>query len=108
MLRVAGWLWKTLAILGCAAYQYLVHWTTIAGDWGAAASNAVAARIERGLVPGAIICLHDGRELAQSPDISTTIASLERTLPRMRDRGFELVTVTGLLAQSFSQRGELS
>lgn len=34
MLRVAGWLWKTLAVLVYAAYQYLVHWTTIGGEGG--------------------------------------------------------------------------
>jgi peptidoglycan-N-acetylglucosamine deacetylase len=76
-----------------------VMWTTIAGDWGAAAGGDVAARIERGLAPGTIICLHDGRELTARPDISNTIAALERTLPQMTDRGFELVTVTELLAK---------
>jgi uncharacterized membrane protein len=35
MAAVLSWLWKVLAVLGLAGYQYLVHWTTIGGDSGA-------------------------------------------------------------------------
>lgn len=73
-----------------------VMWTVIARDW-IDRGEAVAARIARGASPGAIICLHDGRELRARPDVSATIAALERVMPVLIDRGFEFVPVTGLL-----------
>ncbi len=75
-----------------------VMWTLLARDW-AASGAAVATRIERGgRHPGAIVCLHDGRELAERPAIASTLDALRRVLPVLRDDGFEFDTVSGLLA----------
>jgi uncharacterized membrane protein len=35
MRRVAGWAWKTLIVLACVAYQYLVHVSVIGAQGGA-------------------------------------------------------------------------
>lgn len=64
-----------------------VMWTTIGRDW-IAAPQVVADRLVRGASPGAIFCLHDGRELQVRPDISATVQALEIALPLLRDRGF--------------------
>ncbi len=73
-----------------------VMWTAIARDW-VDDGQAVAARIERGAVPGGILCLHDGRELKARPDVSATIAAVRRALPVLVDRGYEFETVSGLI-----------
>lgn len=73
-----------------------VMWTTIGLDWKLNA-NQIYARLKAGTKNGAIICLHDGRELAIRPDIRPTMEAVQRTLPELRDLGYELVTVSNLL-----------
>lgn len=73
-----------------------VLWTTIARDWIDPADR-IAARLLRGARPGAIFCLHDGRAISPEPDISATLAALAQALPRLRDQGFDFVTLSELL-----------
>jgi peptidoglycan/xylan/chitin deacetylase (PgdA/CDA1 family) len=46
---------------------------------------------------GAILCLHDGRELQAHPDIGETVTAVDRLIPILRDRGFKFETVSRLL-----------
>jgi len=73
-----------------------VMWTEIAHDWSLDGAR-VAQRLEARAVPGAIICLHDGRELRHNPDIGSTLEALELLLPRWADAGYEFLTVSELL-----------
>jgi peptidoglycan-N-acetylglucosamine deacetylase len=73
-----------------------VMWTVLARDW-AASEDDVTNRLERGARPGAILCLHDGRELAVNPSVRATIGALKRALPVLRDQGYQFDTVSGLL-----------
>jgi peptidoglycan/xylan/chitin deacetylase (PgdA/CDA1 family) len=70
-----------------------VMWTVIARDWKMS-GPAVARRLERGAVNGAIFCLHDGRELQRSPDVSATAEALRILIPGLLKRGFQFETVT--------------
>ncbi len=49
-----------------------VMWTVIGYDWNLTA-EAVVRRVSGRVSNGAIVCLHDGRELRAKPDIRTTI-----------------------------------
>jgi peptidoglycan-N-acetylglucosamine deacetylase len=73
-----------------------VMWTAIARDW-----KWPASRISRLLLKkagnGAILCLHDGRELKRMPDIRETLDAVEFVLPILKERGFTLETVTEIL-----------
>ncbi len=73
-----------------------VAWTTIARDWTLDATG-VLKRCQEGAAPGAILCLHDGRELRANPDIRVTLETVAQLLPWLRDKGFELVTLSDLL-----------
>jgi peptidoglycan-N-acetylglucosamine deacetylase len=73
-----------------------VMWSAIGYDWKATA-ECVTATISQGIVNGAIVCLHDGRELRRRPDIGITIESVRSLIPMLRDRGFEFLTVSQLL-----------
>lgn len=71
-------------------------WSTIALDWKLPAP-IIVRRLQRATVPGAILCLHDGRELAHQPDIRETLAAVEQLLPWWANEGYELLTLSELL-----------
>jgi peptidoglycan-N-acetylglucosamine deacetylase len=73
-----------------------VMWTAIGYDWRAAA-GAVFDRIAAGACNGAILCLHDGRELHERPDIGVTVTAVRRLVPYLLDQGYRLETVSQLL-----------
>ena len=73
-----------------------VMWTVIGYDWKRKA-DAVAARVASRAGNGAIICLHDGRELHARPDIGATVEAVRRVVPVLLDRGYTFETVSRLL-----------
>jgi peptidoglycan/xylan/chitin deacetylase (PgdA/CDA1 family) len=50
-----------------------------------------------GVAPGAVLCLHDGREVQANPDIRETVSAVGRLIPALRDRGYKFDTVSRLL-----------
>ena len=78
-----------------------VMWSTIARDWRDSGEQ-VFTRLERGLAPGAIFCLHDGFGLRAQPDISATVTAVGRLLPVLGEQGYECVTVSELLRSRFN------
>jgi len=73
-----------------------IMWSAIGRDW-ALNSAAVYQRLASGASNGAILCLHDGRELQSRPDISVTVEAVRRLVPALLERGYEFETVTRLL-----------
>jgi len=73
-----------------------VMWTVIGYDWSRS-GDAVVRRLLARVSNGAILCLHDGRELRARPDVSATIDAVRRLVPLLRDRGYEFETVSRLL-----------
>jgi peptidoglycan/xylan/chitin deacetylase (PgdA/CDA1 family) len=73
-----------------------VMWTAIGYDWKRNA-DGVVARLVTGVGRGAILCLHDGRELRVKPDIGTTVEAVRRLVPLLLDRGYRFETVSRLL-----------
>ncbi len=79
-----------------------VMWTAIGVDWKWP-EEEVAVRLLHQTKPGAILCLHDGRQLAAKPDISATLGALRRLLPVLIDRGFHFERVTDILCPTTSR-----
>jgi peptidoglycan/xylan/chitin deacetylase (PgdA/CDA1 family) len=73
-----------------------VMWTVIGYDWSLKA-DAVVARLASRVARGAILCLHDGRELSVRPDIGVTGETVRRLVPLLLDRGYQFETVSRLL-----------
>ena len=70
-----------------------VMWTVIARDWRWP-SPRVVSRLLTNSSPGSILCLHDGRVLQPNPSIRTTLDAVEQAIPRLKDRGFQFVTLS--------------
>lgn len=86
---------KKLGLLG-------VMWTVIGRDWEWPA-YAIADLVLRRTTPGGIICLHDGRDVQQKPDISQTLAALRRIIPELKDSGYTFETVSSLMQPSLPE-----
>lgn len=78
-----------------------VMWTVIGYDWKRKAEE-VALRIHSRVENGAILCLHDGRELRARPDIGVTVEAVQRLVPLLLDRGYRFETVSRLLCPTNS------
>jgi peptidoglycan-N-acetylglucosamine deacetylase len=73
-----------------------VMWSVIGYDWKRPA-GAVIARVAGGVSPGAIVCLHDGRELRAKPDIGATVEAVRRLVPLLLDQGYKFERLDELL-----------
>jgi len=73
-----------------------VMWSVIGYDWKLR-PEAIVGRVAAGTSNGAILCLHDGRELRVKPDIGATVEAVRCLVPLLLDRGYKLETVSRLL-----------
>jgi peptidoglycan/xylan/chitin deacetylase (PgdA/CDA1 family) len=73
-----------------------VMWTVIGYDWKLK-SDAVVRRVASGVSNGAIVCLHDGRELRPRPDVAVTVEAVRRLVPLLLDQGFRFETIGRLI-----------
>jgi peptidoglycan-N-acetylglucosamine deacetylase len=75
-----------------------VMWTVLGNDWRWPASRITQHLIQRA-ENGAIICLHDGRTVRQSPDIRPMLDAVKQVIPILKERGFHFETVSQILAK---------
>jgi peptidoglycan/xylan/chitin deacetylase (PgdA/CDA1 family) len=73
-----------------------VMWSVIGYDWKRPA-GAVVDRVAAQVSPGAIVCLHDGRELRAQPDIGATVEAVRRLVPLLLDQGYKFERLDELL-----------
>jgi len=73
-----------------------VMWSVIGYDWKRPA-GAVVDRVTGQVSPGAIVCLHDGRELRAKPDIGATVEAVRRLVPLLLDQGYKFERLDELL-----------
>ena len=81
-----------------------IMWTVMGYDWSLP-SAAVVNRIRTRVGNGGIICLHDGRELRNEPEISETVAAVRFLVPWLQEQGYRLETVSQLLCPTNSSSG---
>ena len=79
-------------------------WTVIGYDWSLP-STAIVKRVQARAGNGGIVCLHDGRQLRQRPDIRATAAAVRVLVPWLQEQGYRLVTVSQLLCPTNSSSG---
>jgi peptidoglycan/xylan/chitin deacetylase (PgdA/CDA1 family) len=81
-----------------------VMWTTIGYDWKRN-PEWIVSEVVKSTSNGAILCLHDGRELRVKPDIGATVEAVRRLVPMLLDRGYHFETVSRLLCPTKSHSG---
>jgi peptidoglycan/xylan/chitin deacetylase (PgdA/CDA1 family) len=81
-----------------------VMWSAIGYDWKRNA-DAVFGHLAKCASNGAILCLHDGRELRAKPDIGATVEAVRRLVPELLERGYEFRTVSRLLCPTNCLKG---
>lgn len=74
-----------------------VLWSIDTGDWASQEPDAILSRALTAVEPGSIVLLHDG-----GGDRSGTAAIASELIDELRERDFELVTVTDLLGGEFT------
>ena len=75
----------------------MVTWDDAPRDWEPHSARQLAATTVARAHPGAIILLHDGLNLSPRADRSATVAALPTIIHRLRDEGYQFVTVPELL-----------
>lgn len=73
-----------------------VMWTVIGCDWSLP-SDRIATRVLRSARPGAIVCLHDGRETQPRPNITNTLTAVREIIVKLQDQGYEFEIVSDIL-----------
>jgi peptidoglycan/xylan/chitin deacetylase (PgdA/CDA1 family) len=73
-----------------------VMWTVLGHDWHWPAER-VSARLIRRAANGAVLCLHDGREVQPAPDVRVTLDAVKFAIPVLKERGFRFETVSQIL-----------
>jgi len=73
-----------------------VMWTVIGYDWKLRA-DAIVKRVAGAIGNGAILCLHDARELQVQPDIGETVEAVRRLVPMLLDQGYTFETIGRLI-----------
>ncbi len=91
------------AVAGQQGYR-MVGWNGAIFDTARPGVDAIVARCQNVLRPGAILLLHDGDGSGQGGDRSQTVEAVPHILETLRERGLETVTVTQLAEQLRPQR----
>jgi polysaccharide deacetylase family sporulation protein PdaB len=75
----------------------MVEWTVSAKDWSKPGTPRIIANVMKRVHNGSIILLHDGDKWRHGSDRSQTVAALPTLITKLREQGYELVTVPELL-----------
>ena len=78
--------------------EHAVLWSAQGWDWDTTPADQIAALVLRDCAPGGIIVLHDGVPPAGGPSREPMLAALAEVLASLTRDGYELVTVSRLLA----------
>jgi peptidoglycan-N-acetylglucosamine deacetylase len=71
-----------------------VMWTVSSGDWWIQSADAIEQRVAERVCGGDIILMHDGSHLRMGADRARTVEATDRLIGRLKDQGYEFVTVT--------------
>ncbi len=73
------------------------QWSVNAGDWRGAGPQKIKKRVLSQIEDGAIVLMHDGRNLSPGHDRSSTVAALPEIILSLQAKGYKLVTLPRLL-----------
>lgn len=84
---------------GRLGYAATVKWSVMPRDWEQPGANVIASHVLAEVHPGAIVVMHDGSTPSREVHSrAQTVEAVRMLIPELRARGFELVTVSELVA----------
>ena len=75
----------------------ICQWSVNAGDWRRANPGKIKKKVISEVEGGAIILMHDGRNLAAGHNRTSTVAALPEIILSLQDKGYNFVTLPQLL-----------
>lgn len=90
------WVNRVVREQGCR----VVGWTLGVWDTDRPGADVIARRTLAGVRPGCVLLLHDGRGVEADPDATQVVQALPSIITGLRERGYELVTLSSLIRQS--------
>ncbi len=72
-------------------------WSVNAGDWRRADPRKITTKVVSEVEEGAIILMHDGRNLAAGHDRTSTVTALPGIIVLLKNKGYNFVTIPQLL-----------
>jgi peptidoglycan/xylan/chitin deacetylase (PgdA/CDA1 family) len=70
-----------------------VMWNVSSKDWKAPTAAVIENEVARQIRGGDVVLLHDGSHRGMGAERTRTVAATEGLIPRLRDQGYEFVTV---------------
>ncbi len=94
--------WRNPWVNGVARQQgcRVVGWTLGVWDTDRPGAGVIAGRTLIGARNGCVLLLHDGRGIEPAPDASQVVHALPSIIAGLRERGYELVTLSSLIRQT--------
>jgi peptidoglycan/xylan/chitin deacetylase (PgdA/CDA1 family) len=94
--------WRNPFVNGVARRQGLrvVGWTLGVWDTDRPGADVIVKRTLAGAGPGCVLLLHDGRGIEAQPDATQLVEALPAIISGLRERGYELVTLSSLIRQT--------
>lgn len=77
-----------------------VAWTVGVWDTDRPGSTVIEQRVARGMSPGCVLLLHDGRGMEPDADASQVVEALPGIIDAFRRQGYQLVTMSELMGRS--------
>jgi peptidoglycan-N-acetylglucosamine deacetylase len=90
------WVGREAARAGYAT----IGWTLGVWDTDRPGSSVIRERVARGVEPGCILLLHDGRGIEPNPDASQVAEALPAIIDGLRRDGYSFVTVSEMMRTS--------
>jgi len=77
-----------------------VMWSVTGYDWKAPSAEYIEKKVSSRIRGGDVILLHDGGHLRTGEDRRHTITATDRLIGRLKEEGYEFVTVPQMMAES--------
>jgi peptidoglycan/xylan/chitin deacetylase (PgdA/CDA1 family) len=94
------WVGREAARAGCQ----VIGWTLGVWDTDRPGAEVIRQRVGRGIGPGCILLLHDGRGMESEADASQVVEALPGIIDSLRRAGYSLVTVSEMMKESAERR----
>jgi peptidoglycan/xylan/chitin deacetylase (PgdA/CDA1 family) len=90
------WVGREAARAGCAT----VGWTLGVWDTDRPGADEIRRRVERGVEPGCVLLLHDGRGLEPDADASQVVEALPGIIDLLRRNGYRMVSISEMMREA--------